>query len=389
VRNRSPLLGPEGRILRVTRSSRDGGDFPLIRTLTRDTRRVFGETRRRGFRRAGARTFEDLEAFYLSEERRQRLAGMGRLRRWLHRGAWLLKSLFLNLTPARRVLLALAMLLCVRVQWHGDGHSVQIDFGGFPIVLFLLLLMLELKDKLVAKSELQAGRVVQQALLPKEAPQVAGWDVWISTRPANEVGGDLVDFVTHEDGRIGLVLADVSGKGLPAALLMARLQATLLAFVSEVPSLAALASRLHKAFRKRGLENRFATLVYLELEPGSAHLRLVNAGHMSPLVVGLGHVQPLPAGGPALGIPTAATYEEQLVHLAAGQTLVVYSDGVTDALNEGGAFFGDERLLGSLRETAGRPAAEVAHQLLGAVEAFVGEAPWHDDVSLLVVRRAG
>ena len=376
-------------MLRVTRSSRDGGDLPLIRTLTRDTRRVFGETRRRGFRRAGARTLEDLEAFYLSEERRQRLAGMGRLRRWLYRGAWLVKSLFLNLTPARRVLLALAMLLSIRVQGHGDGHSDQIDFSGFAIVLFVLLLMLELKDKLVAKSELQAGRVVQQALLPRQAPEVTGWDVWISTRPANEVGGDLVDFVTDEGGRVGLVLADVSGKGLPAALLMARLQATLLAFVSERPSLAALASRLHEAFRQRGLENRFATLVYVELEPGSAQLRLVNAGHMPPLVVAPGHIQPLPAGGPALGIPMAATYEEQSVDLAAGQTLVVYSDGVTEALNESGAFFGDERLLGSLRETAGRPAAELARQLLEAVEAFVGEAPWHDDVSLLVVRRAG
>ena len=239
---------------------------------------------------------------------------MGRVRRGLYRIAWLLKSLFLNLTPARRVLLALALLLlCVRAQWRGDGHSLQIDFGGLPVGLLLLLLMLELKDKLVAKSELQAGRVVQQALLPKEAPQVAGWDVWISTRPANEVGGDLVDFVTHEDGRVGLVLADVSGKGLPAALLMARLQATVLAFVPELPSLAALASRLHKAFRKRGLENRFATLVYLELEPGSSRIRLVNAGHMPPLVVGPNQIQPLPTGGPALGIPGAATYEEQWV----------------------------------------------------------------------------
>lgn len=314
---------------------------------------------------------------------------MGWGRRWLHRIAWLLKSLFLNLTPARRVLLALALLLLgLRAEWRGDGQSVQVDFGGLPVVLLLLLLMLELKDKLVARSELQAGRVVQQALLPKEAPQIPGWDVWISTRPANEVGGDLVDFVAHEDGRGGLVLADVSGKGLPAALLMARLQATLLAFVTEVPSLAALASRLHKAFRKRGLENRFATLVYLEVEPGSSRIRLVNAGHMPPLVVGPGHIQPLPAGGPALGIPGGATYEEQSVDLIAGQTLVVYSDGVTEALDEGGAFFGDERLMDSLRETAGCPAAEVAHQLLGAVEAFVGEARWHDDVSLMVVRRA-
>jgi sigma-B regulation protein RsbU (phosphoserine phosphatase) len=312
---------------------------------------------------------------------------MGRFRRWLYRVAWLFKSLFLNLTPARRVLLFLALVLfSLRAEWRGE--SVQVEVGGLPVGLLLLLLMLELKDKLVARSELQAGRVVQQALLPKEAPRVAGWDVWISTRPANEVGGDLVDFVTHEDGRVGLVLADVSGKGLPAALLMARLQATLLAFVLELPSLAALASRLHEAFRRRGLENRFATLVYLEIEPGSSRIRLVNAGHMPPLVVGSGRVEPLPRGGPALGIPMAATYEEQAVELGTDETLVVYSDGVTEAMNEGAAFFGDERLAGSLRETAGRPVAEVASRLLGALEAFVGEAHWHDDVSLVIVRRA-
>ena len=108
---------------------------------------------------------------------------------------------------------------------------------------------------------------------------------------------------------------------------------------------------------------------------------------MPPLVVSPGQVQPLPAGGAALGIPGATRHEEQSVDLAGGQSLVVYSDGVTEALNEGHAFFGDERLLGSLRETAGRPAAEVAHQLLRAVETFVGEARWHDDVSLVIVRR--
>lgn len=163
-----------------------------------------GEAWRGDFPRSVARTFEDLEAFFLSEDRQRRLAGMGLVRRWLYFGAWLFKSLFLNLTPARRVLLALALfLLWVRAQWGAGGHALRVDFGGLAIGLLLLLLMLELKDKLVARSELQAGRVIQQALLPKEAPQVAGWDVWISTRPANEVGGDLVDFVTHEDGRVG------------------------------------------------------------------------------------------------------------------------------------------------------------------------------------------
>lgn len=370
-------------------SSRDGGQFRLIRTLTQDTRRVFGDARRSGFGRTLTRTFADLDAFYLSDERQRRLAGMGRLRRWLYRAAWLFKSLFLNLSPVRRVLLALALVLSPRAQWHAGAYSLQIDFGALPVILLLLLLMLELKDKLVAKSELQAGRVVQQALFPKAAPVIAGWDIWMSTRPANEVGGDLVDFVTQEDGRVGLVLADVSGKGLPAALLTARLQATLLAYVAELPSLAELASKLHTAFRKRGLENRFATLVYLEVEPGSSEVRLVNAGHMPPLLVRADRVEALPAGGPALGIPVPATYEEQALDLHADETLVVYSDGVNEAVDEAGAFFGDDRLLRSLRATAGRPAAEVAQHLLAALEAFVGDGRWHDDVSLIVVRRGG
>lgn len=108
---------------------------------------------------------------------------------------------------------------------------------------------------------------------------------------------------------------------------------------------------------------------------------------MPPLVAGLGHVQPLSVGGPALGIPGAIAHEEQSVAPGEGEALVVYSDGVTEALDESQAFFGDERLLGSLRETAGRPAAEAARHLLRSVEAFVGEARWHDDVSLVIVRR--
>ncbi|MFI5184396.1 MAG: hypothetical protein ACHQNV_08360, partial [Vicinamibacteria bacterium] len=101
-------MRPQWLILGTTGSSRDGGEPPLIRTLTSDTRRVFGETRRGGFRRAAARTFEDLESFYLSEDRQQRLARMGWPARWLHRGAWLHKGLFLNLTPTRRAALAVS-----------------------------------------------------------------------------------------------------------------------------------------------------------------------------------------------------------------------------------------------------------------------------------------
>ena len=173
---------------------------------------------------------------------------------------------------------------------------------------------------------------------------------------------------------MGLVLADVCGKGLPAALLTARLQATLLAFVPELPSLAALASKLHKAFRKRGLENRFATLVYLEVEPGSSRIRLVNAGHMPPLVVGADQRPAAARGRPCPRHPRAGDVRGAGARPGCGRDPRRVLGWRDEAVDEGDAFFGDERLLRSLRETAGRPAAEVAQHLLAALEAFVGEA---------------
>jgi hypothetical protein len=146
---------------------------------------------------------------------------MGKGRRAIYLVVWLLKSLFLRLTPTRRVLLALSFVLmwqATNFERHGNNTQISVHFPFFGIVTLLLILMLELKDKLLARDKLEAGRSVQLALMPNPSPTIPGWDVWLFTRSANDVGGDLVDYLPLGEQRFGIVLGDVAGKGLPAAL---------------------------------------------------------------------------------------------------------------------------------------------------------------------------
>jgi sigma-B regulation protein RsbU (phosphoserine phosphatase) len=155
----------------------------------------------------------------------------------------------------------------------------------------------------------------------------------------------------------------------------------------EVHSLGELGSRLNRILCRDGLPNRFATLVYLELAPDSGRVRLLNAGHMPPLVVRGDAVEELPRGSLALSLIATAEFAEQAVELQPGDTLVVYSDGVTEAMNPGGDFYGDERLRASLGRVARLPVDRLGASVVAAVDAFVGEARPHDDLSLVVLRR--
>jgi sigma-B regulation protein RsbU (phosphoserine phosphatase) len=248
--------------------------------------------------------------------------------------------------------------------------------------------MLELREKLVARDELAEGRAIQQALLPKTTPSIPGFEVWLDTRPANDVGGDIVDVLEAEDGRFFLLLGDVAGKGLGAALLAARLQAAFRALAPDAPTLAAVGERLSGIFLRDGPSNRFATAVGLAGRPGEPSLRVVNAGHPPPLLVHRGQAVSVPGGGPALGIIAGARYTEHVVTLETGDTLVVYSDGVTEAIDPGGDFFGEERLVSTLLASATLSPAEIGRTIEQAVRAFEGGGRPHDDLSLILLRVA-
>ena len=372
-------------------SGRSHREPRLLSTLKADVGHVIDDVRRRGMRREIGGTLSDLETFYLSEDVRRHLATLPRVPRLAHRLWWLVKGLLMKLTPARRVLLAVGLFLLVTGIQRLDVSTVHVTLH-FPILgamLLFFVLMLELKDKLIARDELQAGRAVQLALMPQQAPVVPGWDVWMYTEPANDVGGDLVDHLQIDASRHGVALGDVAGKALPAALLMVKLQATLRALIPQFDTLADLGAGVNRIIERDGLTNRFATLVYLVLTRETGDVRVLNAGHPPPLIVrcATDTIEELPRGSVALGIIAGATFAEQQVHLADGDVLVVYSDGVTEAENASDEFFGEERLRAALAHSTGQTAASLGGRILGALAGFVGDAPPHDDVSLVVLRR--
>jgi hypothetical protein len=354
---------------------------------------VLEDIRQAGVHRNLHRTLRrDLAAiyrFYLDDDERARLESMGRFRRALFLVPRVLKSMLFKLSPGRRFLLLLGLVFSAFREtgflWGTVKISIDLTLWGFLLVL--LVLMLELKDKLLAKEEIEIARQVQIALLPREHPAIPGWSVWSCSRPANDVGGDLVDYLPLPDGRIGMALGDVAGKGLGAALLMAKLQATLRALAPEGGGLDALAARINAILNRDGLENRFATLFYLEVEPGSGRARWLNAGHNPPLVARGGTIERLDASSLPLGMFPAAAYAEGALELAPGESLLVYSDGLVEATGASEEEFGMSRLEASVGRLRGEAPRAIGEALLAELDGFVGEGRPADDVSLLIVRR--
>lgn len=291
----------------------------------------------------------DAYRFYLDEETRARLEKMNPASRFVRWSWWLLRSLLLRLSPARRLLLVLAMVIAVlgKQDFQWDALSLTVNWWPPTVATLVLLLMLELKDKLVARQEIEIAREVQLSLLPRCHPPLDGWSVWSQTVPANDVGGDFVDYVLLEGGRVGVVLADVAGNAMGAALLSAKLQATLRALAPGCPSLAELGRRLNETFLLDCLDNRFATLLYVEIAPGSAQARWLNAGHNAALVFrrsGEPAVERLPASSYPVGMLPEARYSEGKIELAAGDTVLLYSDGLSEARDAQSRELGEERL---------------------------------------------
>jgi serine phosphatase RsbU (regulator of sigma subunit) len=329
--------------------------------------------------------------FYLDEERRAHLARMGRVRRALSIPVWFLRSLLLKLTPTRRVLLIAALVLAVlgRSTFHYGDLSLSVDVSNWAFVILLFVLALELKDKLLARDEIAVARQVQLALLPSRDPTPVGFALWSHTRPANDVGGDLVDYIEEPSpGALGVALGDVAGKGLGAALLMAKLQASLRATAPGSPGLGELGARLNGILCRDGLDNRFATLVYLELPAGGVGpIRFLNAGHNPPLLVRAGGVETIAAGARPLGMFPDSAYTEARLDMEPGDLLIVYSDGLVEATDGSGAEFGLDRLVRMAPGLRDLAPATAGRRLLDSIDRFLGDRRPHDDLSLVLVRR--
>jgi sigma-B regulation protein RsbU (phosphoserine phosphatase) len=251
---------------------------------------------------------------------------------------------------------------------------------------------LEIAEREKRRRELEIAREVQERLFPQSYPPVQGLELAGACRPALAVGGDYYDFVPLEAGRLGIAIGDISGKGIPAALLMATLRAFLRGqTVRGRANLAGLISDLSGLVYESSAPNRYATFFYAEYDPLSRRLVYVNGGHNPPVVLRGGASSPadvvrLDAGGPVIGLLLDCVYGQGEVQLGPGDLLVAFTDGVSEAMNAAQEEWGEERLLPVLQQLRCESPAVVIERVMAAADAHVAGTPQHDDMTLVVVK---
>ena len=279
-----------------------------------------------------------------------------------------------------------------------DFITKPIDFEDMKVTIQRTLHHLELwrealesRDKLVAlQNELSVANKMQQSILPTSFPTGSGFEIFGSMKPARDVGGDFFDVLSLEDGRIGLVVADVSDKGVPAALFMMSSRTLLKGSAIGLDSPGQVLSEVNQLLQEENDAAMFVTVFYATFDPATGELAYANGGHNTPLVVhadGSSTVIP-PTGGIALGVVPSFTYEESSIFLQPGDRVVLYTDGVTEAENDQGDQFELERLCEIFTNGTPLDARATNEAVFAAVEAFAGDAPQFDDVTCLTLRRS-
>jgi phosphoserine phosphatase RsbU/P len=238
--------------------------------------------------------------------------------------------------------------------------------------------------------ELEIAREVQERLFPQKLPPIAGIEYAGACRPALGVGGDYYDFLALPAGKLGIALGDVSGKGIAAALMMASLQASLRSEATRAPDdLAGMMSSVNRLVYDVSSSNRYATFFYAQYDATSRRLTYVNAGHNAPMLFhcpgGHWHMLRLETGGSVVGLLENCVYEQGSVTIEPGDLLVVFTDGISEAMNDAQDEFGEERMIATVKECAGRSAAEVISGLMRAADSFAAGAKQNDDMTLVVL----
>jgi sigma-B regulation protein RsbU (phosphoserine phosphatase) len=232
----------------------------------------------------------------------------------------------------------------------------------------------------------EQARAIQLSLLPPGRHEFAGFDVFASSTPAQSVGGDLYDYLRVDDETLGLVVADASGHGLPAALQARDVATGLRMGVERDLKITIMVERLNRVIHQSGLSSRFISLFFGELER-NGNLSYINAGHPPPLLLDSRGVRELSVGGMLLGPDPLAAYKLGFVHVDRGASLLAYSDGVIEREDAGGQIFGRERLGDWLGATLHMPAEDAVGDLLVRLGEFGGGRPFEDDVTVMLVRR--
>ena len=236
-------------------------------------------------------------------------------------------------------------------------------------------------------AELHIAREIQESFLPASLPAVPGYSLAAESRPAREVGGDFYDVIASPGGRLGLVIADVSDKGVPAALFMALSTTVMRASAAWHQRPRDAVRDANALIARESSSGMFVTLFFCILDPGAGTLTYVNAGHNPPVLIrDDGSVATLDMTGMALGVETGEEYDERTLSLGPGDLLVLYTDGVTEAEDHSHRQFGDGRLASVVRQERSRTAGEVLSSIMAEVAAHTGTTPQFDDMTLVVLK---
>lgn len=248
----------------------------------------------------------------------------------------------------------------------------------------------EEKAYALMQQQIRLARQIQIDLLPKSPPLMLGYDIAGMSIPAQEVGGDYFDFIVLDEDRLVICLGDVSGKGLPASLLMANLQATLRGQTFFETSAGECTTRSNQLLYKSTDPEKFATLFYGMLNARTHEFCFCNAGHENPMLFS-GDDEPirLTTGGLVLGVANDFPYEEETIMVGKEGLLVIFSDGVSEASNAEDDQFGEGRLLDLVRAHRHEPASVIINKIVDAVRAHTGEVPQMDDITLIALKRTG
>jgi sigma-B regulation protein RsbU (phosphoserine phosphatase) len=335
----------------------------------------------------------DIEAVPKDDVRRRRLW-------WVKQFFW---SIMEKLSPARRVLLLLALFLIldnpdVSFTTHHGTHVVSFDLRVWGGLLMFFLLILEVADRVVMKRDLQIAREIQTWLLPAKPPEVPGVEIAFDTRPANTVAGDYYDIIPRTASVASadasaeptylIAVADVVGKSIPAALLMASLQTSLKILTATPAPFEQLVCAMNDyacSNSQGGL--RFTTAFFAEYQPATRELTYINAGHNWPILRSKsGRIAYLDRGGLPLGVESRVAYDTGSAVMEAGDWLAIFTDGVVEAANEQATEYGVDRLVAVLSAGADSSPAEMLARIMADVGAFVGNQPQQDDITCLLMK---
>jgi phosphoserine phosphatase RsbU/P len=339
--------------------------------------------------------------FYQRDFDLEETAGKSRGKAFLQKLKAFMWAVLEKLTPARRVLLLIGVVLLLLpsggVQFEGkrDIQIVTPNFQFWGGVALFIVLILEIADRVVMKRDLEIARDIQSWLLPATPPLVPGLTIAFATRPANTVAGDYYDVfprqaATPQEQTLLLAVADVAGKSIPAALLMATFQASLKTLSSTGCALPELVSGMNNyacCNSQGGL--RFTTAFIGEYRPETRVLQFINAGHNNPVLRrSSGAIERLDAGGLPLGIQQDVSYASGEVTLGSGDWLIIFTDGLVEAVNQAGEEYGEQRMIAVLNGNAGLAPDLLLDRMIFDVNAFVGATPQHDDITCMLIKVA-